>query len=80
MLKTGNDVNEILLCLSIGFYAGRGHRPQWMSWGVVVSAMSAYLLAFPHIIYGPGREALALTEKQLNISILKTCVPVVHFM
>ncbi|XP_063238716.1 solute carrier organic anion transporter family member 74D-like [Bacillus rossius redtenbacheri] len=75
VLKTGNELSQILLCLAVGYLGGRGSRPRWLAWGVVASAASSYLLGLLHVWYGPGREALALTEEHFDISVFNASLP-----
>ncbi|XP_063220553.1 solute carrier organic anion transporter family member 74D-like [Bacillus rossius redtenbacheri] len=75
VLKTGNEISQMLLCLAVGYLGGRGSRPRWLAWGVVASAASSYLLGLLHVLYGPGREALALTEEHFDISVFNASLP-----
>ncbi|KAJ8886075.1 hypothetical protein PR048_012281 [Dryococelus australis] len=75
LLKTGNEISEILLCLTLTYYGGRGSRPRWLAWGIIISAVASFLLALPHAIYGAGHEALALTEEHLGINVFNASVP-----
>lgn len=67
---SGNEVSQILLVLILSYLGGKGNRPVWISWGVAVSAISCFILALPHFIYGPGAAALALTEEYLDATVL----------
>lgn len=39
----------------------KGHRPKWMAFGIVTIVIYCLMNAAPHLIYGPGEDALALT-------------------
>lgn len=52
------------------YYGGAGHRPVWLATGVGLSAISCFILVLPHLIYGPGKAALALTQEYLAESSL----------
>ncbi|XP_047116809.1 solute carrier organic anion transporter family member 74D [Schistocerca piceifrons] len=61
LMMTGNELSQILLSLFLAYYGGRGNRPVWIAWGVALSGISCFMLALPHVIYGAGGDALALT-------------------
>ncbi|CAG2060799.1 unnamed protein product, partial [Timema podura] len=42
------------------------------------SALSCYILVLPHVLYGAGREALALTEEHLDSSVINSSGTVKH--
>lgn len=69
MLLSGNEISQILSIFLI-YYGGAGNRPRWIAIGVAISAVSCFILAVPHFIYGPGQDALALTEEYYNATIL----------
>lgn len=62
VILSGNEISQIL-SLILTYYGGYGHRPKWIAVGVGCSALSCLVLAMPHFMYGPGKNALALTEE-----------------
>ena len=60
---TGNELSQVLFSIILSYYGSRGHRPRWIAVGVIFSALSCFVLASPHIFYGPGNDALSLTEE-----------------
>lgn len=60
---TGNEISQILFSVFIAYFGGKGHRPRWISVGVLFSAISCFVLASPQAFYGSGDDALALTEE-----------------
>jgi hypothetical protein len=60
---TGNELSQVLFSIILSYYGSRGHRPRWIAVGVLFSALSCFVLASPHIFYGPGNDALSLTEE-----------------
>ncbi|KAK8733343.1 hypothetical protein OTU49_006594, partial [Cherax quadricarinatus] len=58
-ILAGNDVSQIILSILLGYYGNYGHRPRWVAMGVFFAALSGFLAALPHFIYGPGQEAIA---------------------
>ena len=60
-------MSQIIFSVILGYYGGKGHRPRWIAIGVLFSAAACFLLAFPHLLYGAGEDALSLTEEYANI-------------
>ncbi|XP_046422580.1 solute carrier organic anion transporter family member 74D [Neodiprion fabricii] len=71
IMLSGNEVSQVLSIVLI-YYGGSGHRPRWIAVGVALSALSCLVLALPHFIYGPGKDALALTKEYLDHKVLNT--------
>lgn len=63
IILSGNEISQILLSLILTYFGGQKNRPRWIAWGVIFSAMSCIILAFPHFIYGAGEEALQYTKE-----------------
>ncbi|XP_043494438.1 solute carrier organic anion transporter family member 74D isoform X2 [Polistes fuscatus] len=75
LILSGNEISQIL-SLILTYYGGSGHRPRWIAVGVGLSALSCLILALPHFIFGPGRDAMALTKEYLDQTLLNaTTVP-----
>ncbi|EZA61297.1 hypothetical protein DMN91_012661 [Ooceraea biroi] len=75
IILSGNEISQIL-SLILTYYGGSSHRPRWIAVGVGLSALSCFVLALPHFIYGPGKDALALTKEYLDQTLLNmTSVP-----
>ncbi|CAL1679963.1 unnamed protein product [Lasius platythorax] len=76
LILSGNEISQIL-SLILTYYGGSSHRPRWIAVGVGLSALSCIVLALPHFIYGPGKDALALTKEYLDQTLLNmtTTVP-----
>ncbi|XP_024880200.1 solute carrier organic anion transporter family member 4C1 [Temnothorax curvispinosus] len=75
LILSGNEISQIL-SLILTYYGGSSHRPRWIAVGVGLSALSCLILALPHFIYGPGKDALALTKEYLDQTLLNmTTVP-----
>lgn len=67
IVMSGNEISQILLSLTLSYYGGQGNRPLWIAWGVAFSGISCYILVTPHLVYGPGNDALALTMEYLDL-------------
>jgi len=65
IMLSGNEISQILLSLVLTYYGGQRNRPVWIAWGVAFSALSCFVLAALHFIYGPGPTALSLTKEYL---------------
>ncbi|KAJ6647832.1 Solute carrier organic anion transporter family member 5A1 [Pseudolycoriella hygida] len=63
IILSGNEISQILLSLILSYTGGQRNRPRYIAWGVVFCALSCFILALPHLIYGPGQEALELTKE-----------------
>lgn len=75
LILSGNEISQIL-SLILTYYGGSGHRPRWIAVGVGLSGVSCLVLALPHFLYGPGRDALSLTKEYLDQTLLNaTTVP-----
>ncbi|XP_067011067.2 solute carrier organic anion transporter family member 74D [Anabrus simplex] len=61
IITVGNDMSQLLISVFISYYAGRRHRPRWIALGIYTVVLFCILTALPHILYGPGEDALALT-------------------
>lgn len=66
IVMSGNEISQILLSLTLSYYGGQGNRPLWIAWGVAFCGLSCYILVLPHMVYGPGQNALALTKEYLD--------------
>lgn len=66
IVMSGNEISQIVLSLTLSYYGGQGNRPLWIAWGVAFSGLSCYILVLPHMVYGPGKNALALTEEYFD--------------
>lgn len=69
LMLSGNEISQIFLSLFLSYYGGQRNRPLWIAWGVAISAISCYILAVPHLLYGPGTTALSLTVEYFNKSL-----------
>ncbi|GLV37583.1 Organic anion transporting polypeptide 58Dc [Carabus blaptoides fortunei] len=63
IISVGYDISQLFTSLFLSYYAGRGHRPRWMAYGLYMIAMYCILTALPHFLYGSGEDALLLTTE-----------------
>lgn len=66
IVLSGNEISQILLSLVLTYFGSQHNIPKWIAWGVVTSALSCFILAWPHFIYGAGEEAFKYTEEYLS--------------
>lgn len=52
-----------IIAVLIPYYTSKGHFPRWISFGVFLLGVSLLLQSAPYAIYGPGSDALSLTEE-----------------
>lgn len=53
----------MLISAVIAYYAGKGHRPRWIGFGLLTVVVFCFLTSLPHFLYGPGEQALSLTRE-----------------
>ncbi|XP_037717409.1 solute carrier organic anion transporter family member 74D [Drosophila subpulchrella] len=63
LITVGNDISTVFSSAFLSYYASRGHRPRWVALGLLIIALFCLLMLTPHFFYGPGEEALRLTEE-----------------
>ncbi|XP_059225479.1 solute carrier organic anion transporter family member 74D [Stomoxys calcitrans] len=61
IISVGNDISQMMVSAVLSYYAGKGHRPRWIGFGLLTIVAFCLLTAAPHFLYGPGEDALALT-------------------
>lgn len=57
------DLISGILAVLIPYYTSRGHFPRYISFGLLLLGISLLLQSSPYAIYGPGKDALLLTEE-----------------
>lgn len=55
-----------MLSLVLAYYGGQRDRPRWIAWGIFFNALSCFILASPHLLYGAGDDAFQLTQEYLS--------------
>ncbi|XP_014246660.1 solute carrier organic anion transporter family member 5A1 isoform X2 [Cimex lectularius] len=63
VITVGNDISTLFVSMVLSYYAGKGHRPRWIAVGVYTIVLFCIMNALPHFLYGPGEDALGLTEE-----------------
>uniref|UniRef100_A0A0K8WG47 Solute carrier organic anion transporter family member n=2 Tax=Bactrocera latifrons TaxID=174628 RepID=A0A0K8WG47_BACLA len=63
IISVGNDISQMMVSAVLSYYAGKGHRPRWIGFGLLTIVVFCLMTALPHLLYGPGDDALALTAE-----------------
>ncbi|XP_017487768.1 PREDICTED: solute carrier organic anion transporter family member 4C1-like, partial [Rhagoletis zephyria] len=63
IIAIGNNISQMVVSAVLSYYAGKGHRPRWIAFGIMTIVAFCWLTAAPHFLYGPGIDALALTTE-----------------
>ncbi|XP_043470258.1 solute carrier organic anion transporter family member 74D [Leptopilina heterotoma] len=63
IITVGNDISQLFVTVVLSYYAGKGHRPRWIAFGILSVVLFCCLTMLPHFLYGPGKDALMLTEE-----------------
>lgn len=61
IITVGNDISQLFVSIVLSYYTGRGHRPRWIAMGIYTVVLYCLMTALPHLLYGPGEDALSLT-------------------
>ncbi|KAG5332984.1 SO5A1 protein, partial [Acromyrmex heyeri] len=72
LITVGNDISQLFVSVALSYYAGRGHRPRWIAFGIYTVVLFCCLTMLPHFLYGPGEDALSLTKEYGAQSTLNT--------
>ena len=63
MIMSSTEVGQISGALLLTYYGGKGHRPKWISTGMLVFAIAALLCSTPHYLFGTNVQ---LTDNNNN--------------
>ncbi|XP_034670644.1 solute carrier organic anion transporter family member 74D-like, partial [Drosophila subobscura] len=44
VISVGNDISTVFSSAFLAYYAGRGHRPRWIAFGLVILAVFCLLM------------------------------------
>lgn len=72
LILSGNEISQILLSVILSYLGGNSNRPRFIAIGVIFCALSCFILALPHAIYGAGEDALKLTKEYAEASNFST--------
>uniref|UniRef100_A0A336MHM0 Solute carrier organic anion transporter family member n=1 Tax=Culicoides sonorensis TaxID=179676 RepID=A0A336MHM0_CULSO len=63
IISSGNDISQVFASILLTYYASGKNKPKWMSFSLYAIALYCLMSAMPHFLYGPGKDALQLTEE-----------------
>lgn len=63
IISIGNDISSLFLSAILSYYAGKQNRPRWIGLGLVALVIFCFLSSLPHFLFGPGEQAISLTEE-----------------
>lgn len=63
VISVGNDISSLFVSAVMAYYAGKGHRPRWVGFGLMTISLFCLINTLPHFLYGPGEQALSLTKE-----------------
>ncbi|CAG9800804.1 unnamed protein product [Chironomus riparius] len=63
VISVGNDISSLFVSAIMAYYAGKGHRPRWVGFGLLTISLFCMINTIPHALYGPGEQALMLTKE-----------------
>jgi hypothetical protein len=55
------DVGVLSSTLVMSYLGSRGHKTRWVAFGTLLVGLSCFMQLVPHLIFGPGQDALELT-------------------
>jgi len=60
-IATAVDISGLFASLTFAYLGSRGHKTRWVAAGTLLVGLSCFMRLLPHLIYGPGQDAIALT-------------------
>ncbi|PSN49396.1 hypothetical protein C0J52_12004 [Blattella germanica] len=75
LLVSSIDLGVLIASLWVAYLGSSGNKPRWLASGTLVVGLTCFMRLLPHLIYGPGKDALELTIEyaatQTNSSVFK---------
>jgi len=62
-IASSYDISSLATVLFITYLGGRGHKPQWIGWGIFIMGIGSALFSLPHFWAPPYQ----LGEEQHNL-------------
>lgn len=66
LILAGHDFMMVISSVLVAYFAAKGHRPRWMSYGTFMLALYSFLMFIPHWYSGPGEDAFMLTREYIT--------------
>ena len=55
------EFGGVSVTLILTYLGSKGHKTRWVAAGTLIVTLSCFLRIVPHLIFGPGQDALELT-------------------
>ncbi|KAJ9590578.1 hypothetical protein L9F63_016347 [Diploptera punctata] len=63
MISAAWDFGGLFSNLTLSYLGSKGHKTRWVAAGILLAGLSCYLRLVPHLVLGPGQDALELTTE-----------------
>ncbi|KDR21873.1 solute carrier organic anion transporter family member 4C1-like isoform X2 [Zootermopsis nevadensis] len=63
LITSAVDIAGLFSSFLISYLGNRGHKTRWVASGTLLVGLSCFMRLVPHLIFGPGQDALELTEE-----------------
>ncbi|PSN49394.1 hypothetical protein C0J52_12003, partial [Blattella germanica] len=63
ILASSFQVGVLSSVLILAYLGSSGNKSRWLSSGILVVSLGCFMRLIPHVIYGPGKDALDFTEE-----------------
>ncbi|XP_044019893.1 solute carrier organic anion transporter family member 5A1-like isoform X2 [Aphidius gifuensis] len=67
-IGVSNNISQLLVSCVLSYYCTNGNRPRWMAIGIYIHLFGCLLALLPHLLYGPGDEAVELSKEYSDLS------------
>lgn len=61
MITSAWDVGTMFASLIVAYFGNTGHKTRWVACGIIMGSISCFLRYTPHLLYGPGEEAVLIS-------------------
>ncbi|PSN38991.1 hypothetical protein C0J52_25495 [Blattella germanica] len=63
LIASAWDFGGLCSSLLMSYLGSRGHKTRWVACGILLVGLSCFMRLIPHFLFGPGQDALELTEE-----------------
>lgn len=74
LIYGASEMGSTVSVLALSYLGSRGHKPRWVAAGTLLVAASCLLRVLPHLLYGPGQDALTLTVEHGAPDVVATAL------
>ena len=61
IMMSSVEFGGVSVTLILTYLGSKGHKTRWVAAGTLIVTLSCFLRIVPHLIFGPGQDALELT-------------------